>query len=188
MSNPDNTDSSISSTKSKINSYWRWIAPNTKVRDSLDLLVSNNPAFEGLTTSERLTLKRVLHKRIYSADEVVFNKGEPGLGMYLILEGKVSIFGMDSDGNKMEYAVLKKGQFIGELALLEEVPRSASAECLEDTILFGFFRPDLQDLVERKPAIAAKILQNVGSLMGKRLRLMNEELHTLQSSINSGKA
>jgi CRP-like cAMP-binding protein len=78
-------------------------------------------------------------------------------------------------------AVLKDGAFFGDLALLDEAPRSASAIADDSCDILGFFRPDFLDLLYRKPKLGIKILIALSRIIGERLRRTNEQLALLQN-------
>ena len=93
--------------------------------------------------------------------------------MYVILDGSVEI--KDPDSGTI-FASLNEGDFFGELALLDEEPRSASAHATQPARLIGFFRTDLLTLIQRSPELGNKILLNLSRVLGERLRKTNEEL------------
>ena len=93
--------------------------------------------------------------------------------MYVILDGQVSIIDPDSE---TIFATLEPGDFFGELALLDEEPRSASAIAEIPSRLIGFFRTDLLTLMKRSPELGNKILLNLSRVLGERLRRTNKEL------------
>ena len=76
----------------------------------------------------------------------------------------------------MIFATLGKNNFFGEMALLDEEPRSAIAEASEPSTLIGFFRPDLMTLVSRFPELGNKILINLSKVLAERLRESNKIL------------
>ena len=116
---------------------------------------------------------RLTHERTYKKDEHVFKKLSPAEGMYVILEGQVSIIDPDSE---TVFATLESGDFFGELALLDEEPRSASSIAKIPSNLIGFFRTDLLTLMKRSPELGNKILINLSRVLGERLRRTNQEL------------
>ena len=97
--------------------------------------------------------------------------------MYVILEGEIEIKDPKS-GNL--FANLSSGDFFGELALLDEEPRSASALCNKPTRLIGFFRTDLLTLIQRYPELGNKILLNLARVLGERLRQTNRNIIKLK--------
>lgn len=142
------------------------------------------PLFQGMNRSELYEFEKIFHRRFFKADEIIFWEGEPGVGMYIIEDGLVAIFKDSASGEREELARLGKGEFFGELALLDESPRSASAIALEDTKILGLFRPDLMSLINRKPRLGNKFLLHLASLIGERLKHTNEELQSLWSKLD----
>ena len=135
--------------------------------------LGNIPIFDNLTDSELNDVIRLTHERTYKLDEHVFKKLAPAEGMYVIMNGAVKINDPDSGTT---FASLKSGDFFGELALLDEEPRSASAVATQPSTLIGFFRTDLLTLMKRSPELGNKILLNLSRVLGERLRRTNQEL------------
>jgi CRP-like cAMP-binding protein len=105
--------------------------------------------------------------------------------MYVIEQGEVSVFLLTADGTKKELAVLKDGDFFGELSLLDESPRSATVIALTDANLVGFFRPDLFEIMEKTPGTGLKIVLKVAEMIGERLRNTNQELSRLRAELDA---
>ena len=150
-------------------------------------LLRNVPLFRKMRKSELNELEKIIHHRTYKTDEKVFFEGEPGVGMYVIQEGNVGIDKTEPDGKLKRLASLSKGEFFGELALLDESPRSATATALEDTQILGLFRPDLLELIERKPRLGNKLLFELAYLIGERLKHTNEELQKVWEKLDEEK-
>jgi CRP-like cAMP-binding protein len=131
------------------------------------------PIFGNFTMKELKEVARLTHERSYKVGEPIFKKLSPGEGMYVILNGAVEI--KDPDSNTI-FANLVSGDFFGELALLDEEPRSAMAIATKQSELIGFFRTDLLTLINRDPALGNKILINLSRILGERLRRTNLEL------------
>ena len=134
--------------------------------DPEDDLLSAIPLFEDLTPREIDAVQRLLHRRDYVAGESVFVQGEPGLGMYIISRGAVSI---QSEPSGRELVELSDGDFFGEIALLNEVIRTATARAKTDCTLLSLFQPDLLGLLERNPRLGVKVLLSLARLVGMRL-------------------
>lgn len=165
---------------------WKNIFSERSIRKgSTQELLSRVPAFAHLTFRELKEVSAIVHRREYRATEPVFYQGDPGLGMYIIQEGSVSIALAGKENEQKELAVLSEGDFFGELSLLDESPRSASAICKTDCLLIGFFRPDLFDLIERKPALGIKIVLKLAEIVGERLRKTDKELSRLKGQMEA---
>ncbi|MBD3315882.1 MAG: cyclic nucleotide-binding domain-containing protein [Chitinivibrionales bacterium] len=166
------------------NPLWTYIfGPPAEKRDMVELL-RTLPAFEGLSSNELLQIERRLHLRRYRADELVFEEGMPGAGMYIVKEGEVVIQKRIGDDHTVNLAFVKERSFFGELALIDEMPRSASARTTRDTVMLALGKPDLEHLTEQSPRLAVKVVGNIARLVCKRLVRANENLETLQTELN----
>ncbi len=159
---------------------------NSKIESSISIL-KKVPLFNGLRKSNLYEFEKIMHRRRFKENETIFWEGEPGVGMYIIQEGLVAIYKDTAGSEKEELARLSQGEFFGELALLDESPRSATATALEDTKILGLFRPDLMELIDRKPLMGNKVLFQLALLIGERLKHTNEELQTLWSKVEKSK-
>lgn len=128
------------------------------------------PLFSGLSSHELHTLDDLLHQRSYIKDEIIFDEDEEGQAIYFVLSGKVSISRQDENDI---VAVIEPGQFFGERALLEHLPRIAKARVEEDCILAVLFRDDFLGLMHSYPQIAEKITQHCSLRDTNRLLQLN---------------
>jgi len=88
----------------------------------------------------------------------IFNEGDTGTAMYIIKSGVVRIFHpAETPSLETEVAMFGDGDFFGEMALLAEQTRSASASAMEETQAFKLEKADLTKLLEENPAIAALV-------------------------------
>lgn len=168
------------------NSYWNNIfEKNGKHPLSLDNVLKKVPIFNELKKAELREFKRIIHNRHYRKNEIVFYEGEPGVGMYIIETGMIGIYKESTNETKEELAVLRSGEFFGEMALLDESPRSATAIAIENSHVIGLFRPDLFELIGRKPRLGNKILLKLAQMIAERLRLSNHELQEVKQQIEN---
>jgi CRP/FNR family transcriptional regulator, cyclic AMP receptor protein len=139
--------------------------------------LKGTPIFNNLKTKELQILERYITIRKYMTNEPVFGENEPGTGMYIIMKGSVDI----KRGQHDELLVsLSSEDFFGEMALLDESPRSAAAIAAENNVeVVAFFRQDLVKIVDDYPRIACKILWNVGTVLSSRLRENNKALKAI---------
>lgn len=170
------------------NPVWAYVfRPQLAKRENRELL-KELPVFAALSGRELVQVERVLHERHYRPDEVVFNEGEPGAGMYIIKKGAISITKKITGGQDFELALIPERSFFGELALLDEMPRSATAHAVVQTTLYGFSKPDLEKLLERNQRLGLKIVTNLSRLVCRRLVKANENLEQVQAQLNVFKA
>ncbi len=141
---------------------------------SITEFLKNIPIFQGLTHWQLKRVSELLYLRDYEAGEYLFEVGQPGAAVFLIHSGKVSVEVDDGEGHLVILAELEPGSFIGELALLDQSPRSASARALVPTQAFALLRSDLETLVERDPALTAMMYRALAIVVGDRLKTTNE--------------
>jgi CRP-like cAMP-binding protein len=143
-------------------------------------LLKQVPIFDNLKLKELAEVEKIMHRRKYKKSEPIIRMGDPGLGMYIIAKGSVDIIEEDKEGGSRTLANLKDGSFFGDLALLDESPRSASAVATEECDIIGFFRPDFLDLLDRKPKLGIKVLLSLAKTIGERLRRTDEMLMKIE--------
>lgn len=147
-----------------------------KEKDEIDNILLHIPVFQDLHTRELNVIKRILHQREYRNNEMIFKEGDVGLGMYIIVKGAVEIIcGPES----RMLAELDEGDFFGELALLQDDPRTATAVTKTPCTLLCFFKPELLDIISRNPKIGNKVLFRLAWTIGERLKSTNEQLNEL---------
>lgn len=131
------------------------------------------PLFEGLAFRDLKKIELIVHERTFMPDEVVFYERQPGTGMYIIKKGLIKLTKTINE-EKAKIADLEEGEFFGEMALLEDYPRSAEATAVVKTEVLGIFRPDLFDLIEHNPRLGSKILMKLSQRLANRLRKTTE--------------
>ncbi|MCK4911059.1 MAG: cyclic nucleotide-binding domain-containing protein [Thermodesulfovibrionales bacterium] len=172
-----------------MDSIWSYIFKTKEQEEEATLTVLRRlPIFKDLSKREVASIERILHRRSYATGEDIFTQGVPGAGMYIILSGEVSI--LLEPGNR-ELTLLKEGEFFGEMALLDESPRSATARAKSPCIVLGFFQSDLFSLLERSPKLGSKIILRLARIVSDRLKHSNEQVLSLeeklkQSSVHEG--
>ena len=163
---------------------WKNVFKLKRKPTTVEEMLLKIPVFENLKPRELRQVSGIVHRRQYVAGEYVFFQNDPGLGMYVIEQGEVSVGLVGNDGSKKELALLKDGDFFGELSLLDESPRSASVIAVTDTNLIGFFRPDLFEIMEKAPSTGLKIVLKVAEMIGERLRNTNQELSKVRVELD----
>lgn len=146
------------------------------------------PFFSRLRRKQLEEVSHILHERIYEKDEFIFEMNQPGAALFLIQEGEVSIEAKVSETDFTQIATLKDHSFFGELALLDESPRSASARSVTRTHAWALFRSDLVKLSETRPDIACEIYKILANMIGERLKTTNKLLKNESEKNESGKS
>ena len=129
--------------------------------------------FNELSDRQLKTVSSILFERRYETDELIFEEGQPGAALFLILDGKVAVE-MRRENHTTTLAILERGEFFGEMALLDEAPRSANARSLEQTYALALYRNDLSQLIQRDPQTACQIYRALAHIIGDRLRSTNQ--------------
>ena len=131
--------------------------------------------FSTLSPRELKTVDGLLHERSFLKDEVIFDQGEEGQALYIIESGKVLICrqGQSAAGRIAE---LGPGRLFGELALLDNSPRSAQARAAKPCKLIVFFRDDFVSLLDTHARIASKISRELARHLGARMRTMAQAM------------
>jgi CRP-like cAMP-binding protein len=163
-----------------VDSFWGNIFRETD-EESVYSLLRDISLFDELSSGELSSVKSILHRREYDPEEVLFHQGNPGVGMYIIQEGTIEIVYEPTDDTLAE---LSDGDFFGELALLNETPRSATAVARTESVLYGLFRPDLLGLVRRDPSLGVEILLRMSQVISERLIQTNEQVQQLREQLS----
>lgn len=165
-------------------SFWaNFFNPPAENAD-LKILFKSVPVFNDLTKKDLSLLMEISHLRNYLAGEYIFYQGDPGIGLHIIREGEVIIRRSDDLGHSLQLAYLSKGDFFGELALVDGAKRSASAIAIKDSQIAVIFKPDIDEFVYAYPKKGLKILDGLNRIVVTRLRNINEDYFQLINKLN----
>jgi len=131
--------------------------------------------FSDLTEEEIQALSSATKRRTFRASEVIFHRDDPGQVLYMIKEGKVKICIISPDGQEVSLAVLGKGEYFGEFALLDGLPRSTDAVALDRVECYTLQRSDFLNAIQKNPKIAILVLE----ALSKRLRATDDMVEDL---------
>jgi CRP/FNR family cyclic AMP-dependent transcriptional regulator len=132
--------------------------------------LKNAALFNSLSTLELKIVDGLMHERRYLGGEIVFDEGEEGQALYLVMSGQVQISRVHDGHAPQVVAQLEAGSVFGDLALLDDSPRNAQARALDNCELAVFFRADFMGLMETDAVIGYKISLALARLSGQRLR------------------
>ncbi|MBI2849348.1 MAG: Crp/Fnr family transcriptional regulator [Chloroflexi bacterium] len=134
--------------------------------------LSSVSLFAGLAPKELEWLEAHMIRRIFPEGTLIFNKGDRGDGLYIIRFGLVKIFITSPDDRETDIAILYPNDCFGEMAALDEGPRSASAIALDKTETLYLSRRDLLFFLETCPRVALRFI----NLLARRLRETDDKL------------
>ena len=121
-------------------------------------------------------LSRVCTVRQFIVDEFVFNQGDPGHDMYILLSGQADVLSEVADGKQIPVHRLYPGDFFGEMSLLEGAPRSASIQIVEEAITLVVDERSFPSVIEQDPVLAMKITKE----LSRRLRKQTDRVGQLE--------
>ncbi len=117
----------------------------------------------------------------YGTDEIIFHQGDPGHEMFILLKGRVRLLAHSADGTDVPFMDVNAGDFFGEMSLLENAPRSATVQAVDDCMVIVINETNFESVIAQQPALALRIMKG----MSKRIRQINEELAQLKGEIIS---
>lgn len=133
------------------------------------------PVFRGMTGRQLGRVMAIMQKRKYRAGELLFAEGATGRAIFVIQSGSVELSRKTSEGKKNQLGVLGSGQVFGEMALLENRPRTASATVVEDGTIYLLYTASLESLMRHQPTIGVKLMRNIAVMLSTLLRRTNEQ-------------
>ena len=138
------------------------------------LLLKNSTIFSEVTVEDLQVVAQALDTEFYVKGDRIFDINEQGDRMYMIHTGKIGISTKPDPEEKDFVAILESGEFFGEMNLLDDLPRSATAHVIEDTELFSIERGKLRNLVVNYPELSFGMLKSLSMRLRKTNELLNE--------------
>lgn len=131
--------------------------------------------FAGLPEDTLAALEQQVHEVTFPAGAQVVSAAQPGEAVYFVVAGKVRVFLEQPDGSAVTFAFLGPGDLFGEMSLVDETLRSASAVTVEKSTLLWMDRPSFQRCLRELPAVALNLVRELSA----RLRKANEQIQAL---------
>jgi CRP-like cAMP-binding protein len=132
--------------------------------------------FEGLTNAQLRKLGSALKEVEFKINTHVFHEGDPGTSMFIIFEGKVRISKMVPGIGEEALAILERGQYFGEMSLIEDGPRSADAIAHSSCKLYELQREKLDEVMFTDKELAYVLLWTFVRTLSARLRETNDKI------------
>ncbi len=130
-------------------------------------MLERTPIFSQLTKRDLNALAQTARQRKYATGEVIVKEGGDAVGCFIVASGEVEVVkGLDSPDQKEVLATLGPGDFFGEMAIIDDSPRSATVRAINDTECIAITRWDFMAEVRTRPDIAIQMLP----ILVKRIR------------------
>ncbi len=130
------------------------------------------PLFSDLSEAELARFAEVTREREYPKNSVILFEDDPGDALYIVSAGQVKVVLIGEDGREVILSVLGDGDFFGEMALIDDEPRSAHVIAMRDSQLLVLRRDDFQAQLVAQPKIGLKLLR----VLVQRLRRADEKI------------
>jgi signal transduction histidine kinase len=140
--------------------------------------------FSHLPETELNALRQIARERTYAAGQEIFKEGDTGDGVYVVKDGLVEISGIVGQNVRKAFSQVGAGDIFGEMAIIENKARSASATATRDTVVYFIPQAEMIALMERSPALALELLREISSRLREFNRhYINEVLQTERLAI-----
>src|SRR5687767_15322788 len=132
--------------------------PETTLMSNVAEFLGTVPLFTGVPMEELEQFALVTREKMYPKGSVILFENDPGDALFVVRSGRVKVVLVGEDGREVILGVLGVGQHFGELALIDEQPRSAHVIAMEESTLIVLRREDFRKRVESSPSVAWQLL------------------------------
>ena len=142
-----------------------------KYDDSAEIarFLSNVDIFADLSDTERCAIARSLGAHEFGPREALFLQGDPGTELYIIRDGRILVEMTTPDGGVLEIDTLDPGDFLGEMSIFEDAPRSATCRSVGHSVLYGLSMGEFMRLMQENPDTAIRIMNRMMRIVAARL-------------------
>lgn len=163
----------------QISTFWSNLFKAPTEKEDLESVLLSMPPFAELKKKHIRLLMNLVHNRVYQPNEKLFVQGDPGIALFIVREGEIVVSNEDEENNVHKLATFSRGDFFGELAMLDNEVRSASATAIKESSVAVIFKPDIDEFIDRNPKEGVQILRGISRIIATRLRLVNQEYYKL---------
>jgi serine/threonine-protein kinase len=141
--------------------------------------------FADFHDDEIVAIFSMASKEKFKSGETIFKEGVLGCKFYIVISGRISVFKEQKTGESVEIRTLKEGDCFGEMAIIDNSPRSATAQAVTDVSVLA-----INDAVLRTnhPHLSIRLYKNLASIIAEKLRVLTARHHELEQSCKSVKA
>ena len=137
--------------------------------------ITHTALFSGLDQSQRSKIANIMRQKDYQRRETIFREGDPGIGFYVVAEGKVKIYKTSVEGKEQILHIYGPGNPFGEVPVFSGNRFPANAQAIEKSRLLFFPRNDFIDLIAHHPSLALNML----AVLSMRLRQFTLQVENL---------
>jgi len=138
--------------------------------DNAEGVLKRAPLFDALDDEGARTLRRQMSEVKLSRGEHLFNEGDDGDALYVVLDGKMKLTRQAADGRENLLSVIGPGEMFGELSLFDPRPRTSTASAVTDALLVGLKHEALTSWLQEHPEVSLHLLR----ALAQRLRRAND--------------
>ena len=131
--------------------------------------------FDGISASEMQEMEKITRMEEVKKRQPLYLPGDPSRNVYLLKQGRVKIANTAPSGKEVTFEILEPGEIFGELDVLEDAPRSTSAEALDDALICVIPRKDFDQYLAMHPNVTLKLTK----LIGLRLKKIQSRVEDL---------
>lgn len=143
--------------------------------DTFIATLAETPLFSGMDAAQLSRIERITQQRIYKRGEAIFWEGDPGIGFFVVAQGKVKIFKTSLDGKEQILHIYGPGNPFGEVPVFSGSRFPANAQAIEKSVLLFFPRTDFIALITDHPSLALNML----AVLSMRLRQFTIQVENL---------
>ncbi|MHB8708440.1 MAG: Crp/Fnr family transcriptional regulator [Desulfuromonadales bacterium] len=138
-------------------------------------VIRGSTMLQGMNDADLSRLAEFCEERQMAEGTTVFIENMPGESLFLIRRGTIRISKMFAEGDEKTLVVLGPEDIFGEMAVVDGLPRAATARVAEDADLISLKKKDFEVLCNNDPALALKLVMNIVRIFSKRVREANDE-------------
>lgn len=149
---------------------------HSSLLDEIRDMLLNSPLLSNFPPGEILSAARYFSLNHAVQDDVIFNEGDMGTFMCLIIDGNISVQKSNLEGKNIDLANLPGGRTFGEMAVLDGERRSATCIAATDSTLLILSKDSLEKMILESPTIAAKVIRAIAVSLSRRLRMADGKM------------
>lgn len=138
-------------------------------------MLGNVSLFAGLPEQDIAMISNLATTRTYPKNTIIISEGDRSDSLYAVLSGKVKVYLSDDEGKEIILNIQGEGEYFGELALLDDAPRSASVMTLEESRMAVVSKTGFEDCLAKNPEMALRVIRGLSA----RLRNLTENVKSL---------